>query len=291
MSTLIDTHNHLDLPVFDTDRREVILRAQAAGIIGMVLVASAPANWELALSLAEGTPGMVVALGVHPNDSGLLDHAQLRRLRQLAAHPLVRAIGEIGLDYHWNSAPPALQQRVFLEQLELARELQLPVILHQREAEVSLLELLKASEPPFRGVMHCFTGGPDLAQEFLSLGFSLGIGGILTYRSARSLREAVQAIPLHSLLLETDAPYLAPVPYRGQRNEPAFLGATLDVLASLRQETPQELAEATTRNVIQLFNLWELTENGQKEVWSEKEHLANPEEGAAENPVTLRGEP
>lgn len=255
---LIDTHCHLDLPIFDADRAAVVARARAAGIVGFVLVASSPATWEQSLDLAESIPGMLVALGVHPNDAGIWDAATERRLYRLASHPLVRAIGEIGLDYHWKTVPPAIQERVFRRQLEIARELELPIVLHQREAVSDLLRVLETADPPHHGVMHCFTGDTAVAQALVALGLSLGIGGILTFPSARTLRDAVRTVPSDRLLLETDAPYLAPVPFRGRRNEPAYLRATLAALAALRECPERELAECTTRNAVRLFRFSDL---------------------------------
>ncbi len=252
---LVDTHCHLDLPVFDPDREAVLERARAVGVESFVLISFSPAFWERALALAEATPGMVVALGVHPNEADQFDRCVEQRLRTLARHPLVRAIGEIGLDYYWKTVDPQRQQYVFRRQLELARELELPVILHQREAEQDLLTLLEGSAPPHRGVMHCFTGGPDLAHAFVALGFHLGIGGIVTFRNARPLRQALHVIPDERLLLETDSPYLAPVPHRGQRNEPAFLRYVLATVAAERGKSEEEVAAQTTRNAHHLLHL------------------------------------
>jgi len=252
---LVDTHCHLDLPVFDDDRAAVLERARAVGVQGFVLIGFSPAFWERALALAEATPGMVVALGVHPNEADQFDNHTEQRLRALARHPLVRAIGEIGLDYYWKTVDPQIQQRAFRRQLDLARELELPVILHQREAEHELLTLLEVSDPPHSGVMHCFTGGPDLAHAFVALGFHLGIGGIVTFRNARPLRQAVRDIPRERLLLETDSPYLAPVPHRGQRNEPAFLRYVLSTVAAERGESEEDVAAQTTQNAQYLFRL------------------------------------
>lgn len=252
---LVDTHCHLDLPVFDHDRAAVLERARAVGVQGFVLIGFSPAFWERALALAEATPGMVVALGVHPNEADQLDNHTEQRLRALARHPLVRAIGEIGLDYYWKTVDSQIQQRAFRRQLDLARELELPVILHQREAEHELLTLLEVSDPPHSGVMHCFTGGPELAHAFVALGFHLGIGGIVTFRNAHPLRQAVRDIPSERLLLETDSPYLAPVPHRGQRNEPAFLRYVLSTVAEERGESEEDVAAQTVQNAQYLFRL------------------------------------
>ncbi|MBO9350193.1 MAG: TatD family hydrolase [Thermomicrobium sp.] len=252
---LVDTHCHLDLPDFDNDRPLVIERARDAGVQGFVLIAFSPTRWEAALTLAEATPGMVVALGIHPNEADRYDTQVEQRLRQLARHPLVRAIGEIGLDFHWKTTDAKTQERAFRRQIALARELNLPIVLHQREALHELLAILEDADPPHRGVMHCFTGDPADATRFLELGLHLGIGGIVTYRSAPDLRHAVQILPADRMVLETDAPYLAPVPYRGRRNEPAFLRATVATIAELRRQTEDEVARATTRNAVALFRI------------------------------------
>ncbi|MCX2726163.1 TatD family hydrolase [Thermomicrobium sp. 4228-Ro] len=253
--TLVDTHCHLDLPAFDADREAVLERARQAGVVAFVLIGYSPASWDRALALAERTPGLVVALGVHPNEADAFDSAVEHRLRQLLRHPLVRAVGEIGLDYHWKTVDPAIQQRVFRRQLELAQEYDLPIVLHQREAHDDLLTILNAYQRSFRGVMHCFTGDRELACRFLELGLHLGIGGVVTYRNAEPLRHAVQDMPLELMLLETDAPYLAPSPHRGKRNEPAFLPFVLATIAHLRSVSEAEIAVQTTRNALQLFRL------------------------------------
>lgn len=252
---LVDTHCHLDLPAFDADRHAVLERARAAGIRGFVLIGFSPDSWDRALALAERTAGMVVALGVHPNEADCFDQATERRLRTLARHPLVRAIGEIGLDFYRQAVDPAVQQRVLRRQLELARELELPIVLHQRHAEQELLAMLESCQPPHAGVMHCFTGSPTTAAAFLDLGLHLGIGGVVTFPNAEPLRRTVREAPLGRLVLETDAPYLAPVPYRGQRNEPAFLRAILSVVARLRGAPETAIAAQTTDNARQLFRL------------------------------------
>ncbi|MCX7623521.1 MAG: TatD family hydrolase [Thermomicrobium sp.] len=251
---LVDTHCHLDLPVFDPDREAVLARARQVGVHGLVLIGFSPETWDRAIALAERTPGMVVALGVHPNEADGYDRSCEHRLRELVRHPLVHAIGEIGLDYHWKAVDPGTQQRAFRQQLELALEVGLPIVLHQREAEDDLLRLLEEYARPLRGVMHCFTGGPEMACRFLDLGLHLGIGGVVTYRSAEALRRAVREVPLERVLLETDSPYLPPVPHRGERNEPAFLRHTLDAVARVRAESPEEVAQRTTENAARLFN-------------------------------------
>lgn len=256
---LVDTHCHLDVPAFDADRDVVLERARQAGVVAFVLIGFSPDNWDRALALAERTPGMVVALGVHPNEADRFDTATERRLRELLRHPLVRAVGEIGLDYHWKTVEPATQQRVFRRQLELAQEYDLPIVLHQREAHEDLLTILSAQQRPLRGVMHCFTGDSALAQRFLELGLHLGIGGVVTYRNAQALHEAARDMPLERMLLETDAPYLAPVPHRGKRNEPAFLRFVLATVAQLRGTSEQEVACRTTRNARQLFRISTVT--------------------------------
>ncbi len=252
---LVDTHCHLDLPDFDHDRVEVLERARRAGVVTFVLVGFAPNAWDRAIALAERTPGMVLALGVHPNQADEYDAASERRLRHLLTHPLVRAVGEIGLDYYWKTVEPRIQAAVFQRQLDLAAEYDLPIVLHQREAHDDLLAILERRGHQLRGVMHCFTGDASLASRFLDLGLHLGIGGVVTYRSAQPLRDAVRDMPLERLLLETDAPYLAPVPYRGKRNEPCFLRFVLDTIAQVRAAPVDEVAHTTTSNARRLFRL------------------------------------
>src|SRR5271157_387652 len=247
--TLADSHCHLDDRQFAADREETIARARAAGVEAMLAIGSGdgPPDLECAIRLAEGYPFIRATVGVHPHDASKVTPETLDRLRGLAAHPKVAAVGEIGLDYHYDNSPRPVQRSVFAAQLAIAAESKLPIVIHTREAWDDTLGLLREHwNGP--GVLHCFTGGPEQARQALDLGFHLAFGGVITFPKAESTRESARLTPLDRLLVETDCPYLAPVPHRGKRNEPSFLLETVRRLAAVRERTPEEIAGLTTRN-------------------------------------------
>jgi TatD DNase family protein len=261
-SSLIDTHCHLDLRQFDGDRDAVIAHAQAAGVGIIVNPAIDLASCGRVLALADRHAHIYAAMGVHPNDCGAFDAAALAELRMLAQHPKVLAIGEIGLDYYWEKESHDQQQRALRAQLELAGELGLPVILHSRNrtsadraCTTDLLRVVAQWGPVIRkhgadagmiGVWHAFSGNSAEAQQAVELGLALGLGGPVTFQNARQLHELAPRLRRDRLVLETDAPYLAPHPYRGQRNEPAYVPLVADKLAALRGTTAQAIAAETT---------------------------------------------
>lgn len=266
---LTDTHCHLDLDRFAADRDQVLARAQAAGLIRILVPALDETSSEAAVKLAQSSPMLYAAVGVHPTEARGWGPETLQNLRQKARAPKVVAIGEIGLDYYWDAAPPALQKEILRQQLELAAELNLPVILHLREkgdapegpCTEDLLRLvstwvneLRASGHPLAlrpGVFHAFAGTLAIAQIVLSLGFYIGVGGPVTYRAERAA--VIAALPLERLLLETDAPFLAPYPFRGKRNEPAHIWHIADKIAQIHLCSQEEVAAITTRNAAHLF--------------------------------------
>ncbi len=263
---LIDTHAHLDFEAFDPDRDQVLRRAREAGVVAVILPAldATTAGEALALADATSTPylQLYVAVGVHPNSVAQAWHGTdtLARLRELARHPRVVAIGEIGLDYHWDFTPPPLQKQALEAQLDLARELGLPVILHQRESAQDLLAMLRAwavTLPPDhpRGVLHSFSAGPEEAERALDLGFAIGITGPVTFKKADTLRAVVAQTPLESLLVETDAPFLTPHPYRGKRNEPAYVRFVAEKIAEVKGVPFDQVARATTAHARRRFRL------------------------------------
>jgi len=247
--SLADSHCHLDDRQFDADREAVIERALAAGVELMLAIGSGdgPPDLEAGVRLAEAHVAVYATVGVHPHDASKATPETYRRLEELLAHPKVVAIGEIGLDYHYDFSPREAQREVFTRQLRLAREAGKPVIIHTREAWEETLRLL-AEHAPLVGIMHCFSGGPEEARECLDLGFHLSFAGVVTFPKALRVQAAARATPLERLLVETDAPYLAPVPVRGKRNEPAFVVHTARKLAELRSETFEQVAAATTAN-------------------------------------------
>ena len=254
--TLWDTHCHLADARFGPDRPEVCARAAAAGVEAVVVVAADPPAWAAAgaLRAAEGGPALRFAFGLHPHEARTASEALWVELRgHLAAG--AAALGEIGLDQHHDLSPPAAQRSAFERQLRLAADLGLPVILHERRAAAPVLAMLRATGlPAAGGVWHCFSGDPAVAEEALALGLHLGFGGLATFpRDTAGVRAAAAACPADRLLLETDAPYLSPVPHRGRRNEPARVADVLGFLAALRGEAPERLAAATSANARRLF--------------------------------------
>lgn len=269
---LIDTHCHLTWPDFDTDREAVIARARQAGVTRLITIGAGQGveGNAKAVALAERHEAIYAAVGLHPHDAKLFTAHALAELEALATHPKVVAIGEIGLDYHYDFASHAEQHAAFRAQLDLARRLDLPILLHQREAEEDLLAILDsvtlaqeiASAPagprndrPIRGIQHCFGGSLAYAQEMMRRGFVLGIGGVVTFKKSESLRAVVKALPLAHLVLETDAPYLAPVPYRGKRNEPAYLIETAKVVAAIQGIAIEEVLRITTDTARRLLTV------------------------------------
>lgn len=252
---MIDSHAHLDDPRFDPDRAEVLARARSAGVKAVICVGSDFASSRRAVTLAEEEPGLYAAVGVHPHEAAGVVPRMWDGLRLLAGTNRVVAWGEIGLDFHYNFSPPDVQDAVFRKQLELALECSLPVIVHDREAHKETMAILNEF-PGLNGVvLHCFSGGMEMAEECLARGYYLGIGGTLTYPKNGLLREIIRTAPLDRLLLETDCPYLAPQPWRGKRNEPAYLTAVVETIAEIKGTVPEEVAAATSANARRFFNL------------------------------------
>ncbi len=250
---LIDSHCHLDDPKFDEDREQVMERARVAGVERMMAIGTGngPPDLEVAVRQADLSPFIYATIGVHPHDASKATPESFVRLRELATHPKVVAVGEIGLDYHYDFSPREVQHAVFARQLEIAAEARLPIVIHTREAWDDTIALLRERWQG-AGIMHCFTGDERQAQEALDLGFHLSFGGVLTFPKAETVRQAARITPDDRLLVETDCPYLAPVPHRGKRNEPAFIVESVKRLAEVRGRTLDEMAELTTLNFEQL---------------------------------------
>ncbi|MBO9360910.1 MAG: TatD family hydrolase [Thermoflexus sp.] len=255
---LIDTHCHLDDSAFDPDREEVLARARMAGVGTLILPGVEPEGIPRVLALAERYRGLYAAVGIHPHVASTFSPQILAQLRAWARHPRVVAIGEIGLDFYRDRSPRPVQREAFRAQLELAGELGLPVIIHEREAHEAIMQELErwiAARPGARGVLHAFSGDPGMARIAVAWGFFLGIGGPLTYPRAEGLWAAVRAVGLDGLVLETDAPYLPPQPYRGRRNEPAYLRDVAEALAQLLGLPVAHIAQQTTANACRLFRI------------------------------------
>lgn len=249
----VDSHCHLDDSQFDADRAETIARARAAGVETMMAIGTGegPPDLEAAIRLADRQEFIYATVGVHPHDASKATDDTFVRMETLLRHSKVRAVGEIGLDYHYDFSPRDVQRAVFERQLALATEADLPVVIHTREAWEDTLAILRAAARLagiMPGIMHCFTGDAAQAREALDLGFHLAFGGVLTFPKADTVREAARITPADRLLLETDCPYLAPVPMRGKRNEPAFLVETARRLAEVRGAPLEEIAARSTAN-------------------------------------------
>jgi TatD DNase family protein len=254
--SLIDTHCHLDMADYQTDLDQVIAGASRCGVTRIITIGIDLASSGRAVKLAQCHEGVHAAVGIHPHDADAADEEAFRRLTELAASTKVVGFGEIGLDYAKNYSAKDVQLRVFARQLELAKELGLPLIIHDRDAHEDTLRLLREKGPfPQGGVMHCFSGDAELARQVLDLGFHVSIPGIVTFPNAATMREAVQEAPLDRLLLETDGPFLAPAPFRGKRNLPQYLLHTAAAVAELKNISLDALAKQTTVNAEKLFAL------------------------------------
>jgi TatD DNase family protein len=252
----IDSHCHLDNAQFDPDRDEVIQRALDAGVEGMVAIGTGdgPPDLEAGIRLADRYPSFYCTVGIHPHDAAKASADAFKNLEQLLKHRKVIAIGEIGLDYHYDHSPREVQHAVFIEQMRIARDAAKPIVIHTREAWDDTLSLLAEHWPAhLGGIMHCFSGSAAEAARSLDLGFYLSFGGIVTFPKSLDIQEAARRAPADRILIETDAPYLAPVPKRGKRNEPAFVVETARKLADLRGESFESIAALTTANFRRLF--------------------------------------
>ena len=251
---LVDSHCHLDFPDFAPEREAVIARAFAAGVSTMLTICTRLDQFDGVRALAEAEPRIWCSVGAHPHEAA--DHADLvaERLVALSAHPRVIGIGETGLDFHYDLSPREVQERVFRAHIAASKESGLPLIIHAREADSEIAAILAEEKPP-PGVLHCFTAGRALAETALELDFYISISGIVTFRNAEDLRAIVRDLPIDRLLVETDAPYLAPVPYRGKPNEPAYVSYVGRFIAQLREQPEEAVAQATTDNFFRLFKI------------------------------------
>lgn len=249
---LIDSHCHLDSREFDADRDAVIARAQAAGVGHMMAIGSGdgPPDLEAGVRLADRHEVLYATVGVHPHDAFKATAETYRQLADLARHPKVLAFGEMGLDYHYDHSPRSVQRDVFIEQMRVASDARKPIVIHTREAWADTLALLTQHWAPtgLGGIIHCFSEGPREAEQAVAIGFHISFGGIVTFPKALAVQDAARIVPANRLLIETDAPFLAPVPKRGKRNEPAYVVETARKLAELRGTTLEEIATITAGN-------------------------------------------
>ncbi|MFP3917795.1 TatD family hydrolase [Lysinibacillus telephonicus] len=252
----IDTHVHLNADQYDEDLQEVIERALEAKVEKMVVVGFDRKTIERALKLADEFDFIYAVIGWHPVDAIDCTEEDLQWIEQLAAHPKVVGIGETGLDYYWDKSPKNVQQELFRKQIHLAQKLKLPIIIHNREATGDVVRILREENAAsVGGVMHCFSGSVETARECIDMNFMISLGGPVTFKNARMPKEVAKEIPLEYLMIETDAPYLAPHPYRGKRNEPSFVPLVAEEIARQKELTVEEVAKATTSNATKFFNL------------------------------------
>jgi len=251
LTGIFDSHAHYDQKRFDADRDEVIAALAGAGVTRVMNAASDLPSSRDAMALAEKYPFFWCSVGIHPHEAEDAPADYLDQLRELTKHPKVMAIGEIGLDYHYDFSPRDIQRRVFEEQLILAKELDMPVIIHDREAHAETMELLTKYRP--RGVVHCFSGSAEMAVQVAQLGMYVGFTGTVTFKNARKPLEAVAAVPEDKILMETDCPYMAPEPLRGRRCDSSMLPYTAAAMAAARGITPQQMVDIAARNACRLF--------------------------------------
>ena len=253
---IFDTHAHYDDDAFDDDRDALLAGMQEAGVEYIVNIGASMASSERSLELAKKYPFVYAAVGVHPDEVGELNEEKLLQLQEWSKHEKVKAIGEIGLDYYWDKEKHDLQKHWFMCQMELAHERKLPMIVHSREAAKDTLDMVIAAKPlELSGVIHCYSYSVEQAREYLNMGYYLGIGGVLTFKNAKKLKEVVEYVPLSQIVLETDCPYLAPVPFRGKRNDSSKLGYVAEELAAIKQMSVEDVIRITNENGKKLYGI------------------------------------
>ena len=252
---IIDTHAHYDDEQFDADREELLGSMEEGGIGLIVNVGSTVASWDKIVELTERYPFIYGAIGVHPDEVGELDEEKFLRMADLLDRDKIVAVGEIGLDYYWDKEKHDLQKEWFVRQLGLAREKEMPVIIHSREAAADTFEIMKQHAADMKAVIHCYSYSPEMAREYVKMGYYIGVGGVVTFKNAKKLKQVVQEIPLESIVLETDCPYLAPVPYRGKRNCSLYLPYVAEQIAELKGTTVEEVIQQTEKNSRELYGL------------------------------------
>lgn len=253
---IFDTHVHYDDKAFDEDREMLLESLKDHGIEAVVNIGASITTTRNTLELMEKYPFVYGAVGVHPSDTGDLDERQMQWLKEVSSRPKVVAIGEIGLDYYWDEPDREIQKHWFIRQLELARDVKLPVVIHSRDAAKDTLDIMKAQEAQeIGGVIHCFSYGVEMAREYLDMGFFLGIGGVLTFQNAKKLKEVVAYMPMEQLVLETDCPYLSPAPNRGKRNSSLNLPYVVEAISRIKEIPVEQVIEITNRNAKRMYRL------------------------------------
>ena len=253
---IFDTHAHYDDDAFDEDRDRLLSGLREQNVEYIVNVGASMASSKRSVALAEKYPFVYAAVGVHPDEVGELDEEKFLQLKAMAAHEKVKAIGEIGLDYYWDKEKHELQKHWFLRQMELAHDMNLPMIVHSREAAKDTLDMVIAAKPlELKGIIHCYSYSAEQAREYLNMGYYLGIGGVLTFKNAKKLKEVAAYAPLSQIVLETDCPYLTPVPYRGKRNNSSMIAYVAEELAAIKQVSVEEVLRITNENGRKLYHI------------------------------------
>ncbi len=253
---IFDTHAHYDDEAFQEDRDEILSSLREHGIEAVTNIGASIATSKNTLDLMEKYPFVYGAIGVHPNETDELDEEKMEWLKENSAIDKVVAIGEIGLDYYWDEPDRETQKKWFLRQLNLAKEVNLPVVIHSRDAAKDTLDIIKAEKAgEIGGVIHCFSYAKEIAREYLNMGFFIGIGGVLTFKNAKKIREVVEYMPMEQLVLETDCPYLAPAPYRGKRNSSMYLPYVVEEISAIKNISKEQVIEITSNNAKRLYRL------------------------------------
>ncbi|MGN1191611.1 MAG: TatD family hydrolase [Dorea sp.] len=252
---IFDTHAHYDDEQFDADREELLNSMAEQGVGTIVNVSASYPSCEQVTEMVQKYPFMYAAVGVHPDHVGDLNEETFARMKKLFANDKVIAVGEIGLDYYWDNESHDLQKAWFTRQLELARELDLPVLIHSREAAADTMDIMKGHAEGMSGVIHCYSYSKEMAREYVKMGFYIGVGGVVTFKNARKLKETVAEIPLTSIVLETDCPYLAPEPNRGKRNNSAYIRYVAEEIARIKGITYEEVVAQTEENARKMYRL------------------------------------
>ncbi|MBQ5599377.1 MAG: TatD family hydrolase [Lachnospiraceae bacterium] len=256
MEYIFDTHAHYDDEDFDADRYELLDSMKEHGVGTIVNIGASMRSCKTTLALAEKYPFVYGALGVHPSDCGTMTEEDIQWIKANAANEKIVAIGEIGLDYYWDNVERDVQKKWFVRQLEIAKETGLPVIIHSRDAAQDTLEIMKAEHKDTTGgVIHCFSYGVEMAREYLNMDYFIGVGGVLTFKNGKKLKEVVEYAPMDKLVLETDCPYLAPVPYRGKRNSSLYLTHVVEEMAAIKGMSVEEVIRVTAENAKRLYRL------------------------------------
>lgn len=252
---IFDTHAHYDDKQFDDDRNELLNSLQERGVGVIVNVSAAYESCERVVDMAQKYPFMYAAVGVHPDEVGDLNEEKFARMKEFFKDEKVVAVGEIGLDYYWDKESHEMQKEWFIRQLDLARELNLPVNIHSRDAAQDTMEIVREYGKGLDGVIHCYSYSKDMALEYVEMGYYIGVGGVVTFKNSRKLKETVEAIPLTSIVLETDCPYLAPEPYRGKRNNSSYIKYTAEEIARIKGADSEEVLKQTEKNAKRLYRL------------------------------------